>query len=249
MEFILSSSFLLIVSFVCIGPGFLLAAVVAFLSIKKQLQSNSNRKDIMLSGVTEPAIVISARNDYFTGGGKNRASNGVTVTFEVEVQPAHQPAFRAKFSESLPIRAGDKMGERPGEAGTKVWVTYDPNDKSRIVLDHYDSNHEFATKRKEFEKIDKRNAWVRQNGVEAVATILEMEDLKLTDKLERDFMENTSLRLKLEVTPADSAPYQTDFMGMFSNSGLHKYQVGKKVVIKFNPQDKTQVALIRSMEN
>lgn len=248
MEFILSSGFLVTIMVCLVGPGFLLAIVIGFFKFKKQLKSNTDRRELLLSGATEPAIVISARNNYFTGGGKNRSSTAVNVTFEVDVQPASQLLFRAKFKESLPIREADQLGERPGEAGTKVWVTYDPNNKSRIVLDHYDSNHEYAMKRKEFDLLDKRDSDIRRTGMEAVATILEVEDLKLTNKVEREFLEKTIMRLRLEVSLKGEPSYQADTKGMFLNSGLHKYTVGQKVIVKINPKDRTQVALVSSTE-
>jgi hypothetical protein len=42
--------------------------------------------------------------------------------------------------------------------------------------------------------------------------------------------------------------YKAETQALFANSSLGKYTAGKKVYVKFNPQDKTQVALIGSAE-
>lgn len=249
MESIFSIGLLVGVAICLVVPGFILAAVLMFLKIKKNLQAQSDTRELFLTGVTDPAVVISAKNTAFTGGGKNRASTGVTVTYEVEVQPASWTPFKAKVDVSLPIREEDVLGERPGETGRKIWVTYDPNDQSRIAFDHYDSNHEFAMRRKAFEKLDKRDKEIRRTGVEATATILEVEDLNLTTKFEKDFTENTILRLRLEVFPKGEPSHRADAQGNFLKSGLNKYAVGKQVIVKFNPQDRSQVALVRAVES
>jgi len=232
-------------SFCLIPLGFLLAFVVIFLVIRKNKKSNVNRNDLRLNGITERAIVISARNNYATGTRSSGATQA-NVTFAVEVQPVNQPPFLAKFTELLPISADERFmwGERPGEAGKKVWVSYDPNNKSRMILDHYDDNHEWAMKRREFEKIDRRDERIRNNGQDAVAVILEAEDLNLATKNEKNSFNQSIWRLKLQVMPGKGEPYEGVTQGLFSNNGLQKYTAGKKVKVKINPQDKSQIALV-----
>ena len=71
------------------------------------------------------------------------------------------------------------MGERKELAGAKAWMTYDPVDKMRMVNDRFDSDNEFAMKRKTFEKLDRRNEEIPCLGVEVIATILAVEEIKL----------------------------------------------------------------------
>jgi len=166
------------------------------------------------------------------------------------VQPASESSFKAKFREVLPIKRGENFfpGERPGEAGKKIWVCYDPNNKKKMIIDHYDKNHEWAMKRLEFEKVDQRDERIRKTGESAVALILEVEDLMLTNNIEKDEIGNTSLRLRLQITRSNGEAYEGSTQGMFSHSNLHKYRFGKKVNLMINPQDKSQIALVGAVE-
>lgn len=250
MESILSLGVVGLIA-VCIGlPGMVLAIIFIIIVVRRKLTAASNRRDILLTGVTEPAVIVSASNMYSSGGGKNRPANTAHVKFDVEIQPVGQSAFRATFNDVLPIRDRDPFfpGERKDLAGVKIWVTYDHNDKSKMVLDHFDSNHDKAMKRKEFDKLEKRNAGIRRTGIEALAKIIETEDLELTNAVERDHMKVKSMRLVLDVKPQNAPSYRAETMGMIAAASLHKYSVGKKVYIKYDPNDVMQVDLIRSAE-
>jgi hypothetical protein len=172
------------------------------------------------------------------------------MTFEVEVQPEDQPAFRATFHDSLSVSQNEyfNSGDGSKNAGRKIWITYDPNNTSQMIFEHYDSDHEYILKRSAFERLERRNKEIRQMGEEALATILEADDLKITNPVERDHLQQTIMRLKLEVSLKDASSYQAEAQGLFANASLRKYSAGKKAYVKFNPLDKTQVVLIRSAE-
>jgi hypothetical protein len=114
----------------------LLAIGLGYFIIKNRLQSNSDRKELLLTGVTEPAIILAAHNNYSSSGSRNSPATRVNVSFEVEVQPSEQPPFKASFRDWLFLKNGERFwpGERFGDAGLKVWVTYDPQNPKRMVL-------------------------------------------------------------------------------------------------------------------
>lgn len=217
---------------------------VIFFMIKGNLKQHANRRELTLHGVSVPGVILSARNNYASGGGKHSRSTTAHVTFEIEVQPEGQAPFKATFKDTLPIREGEwfVMGLRKEEVGKKVWVAYDPNNRNRIVLDHYDSNHEFMAKRRAFEKREDELQTVRKTGEDATAEILEVEDLELSYNIEKD--SSKILRLKLRVTPTNWASYETETVGLFMNTGLHKYTVGQKMAVKIDRVDKYKVALV-----
>lgn len=207
--------------------------------LERQAKLNGLRK----RGITAPAIVIASKV-----GGKN--GHIMQVKFEIEVQPEGQPAFRTTFEDWLNAGGNFQANrDRPEDVGKKIWVTYNPSNPNEIMFEYYDYARKYILGRPIFEEIEKRDAQIRKTGEEAVAVILETEDLELTDDVEKEQLQKTILRLKLEVNPKTGEPYQAEVQGMFVNSGLHKYQVGKKVIVKFNPQDKMQVALVRSAED
>lgn len=223
------------------GP---LSIIVLYFVIRNIWKAHAYRRDLTLHGVCAPAVVLSAWNNYSSGGGKHSAANTAHVTFEVEVMPPGQAPFRAKFKEQLSIRNGEwfVIGPRKEEVGKKIWVAYDPKDPKRMVIDHFDSDHEFMLKRRAFEKQDHELQNTRKTGEDANAEILEIEDMKLSNIIENGFQ--SVMRLKLRVEPRSGAPYETETVGMFSNTGLHKYTVGKKMTVKIDRADKYKVALV-----
>lgn len=211
-------------------------------SDKYDLERQAKLNDLRKRGITAPATVITSRV-----GGKN--GHIMQVKFEVEVQPEGQPAFRTTFEDWLNAGGNFQANrDRPEDVGKKIWITYNPSNPTEMMFEYYDYARKYILGRPIFEKIEKRNAQLRKTGEEAVAVILGTEDLELTDDVEKEHLQKTIMRLKIEVTPKTSEPYQAEVQGMFFNSGLHKYQVGKKVIVKFNSQDKMQVALVRSAE-
>ena len=139
----------------------------------------------------------------------------------------------------IKIDGTTKFGQ---EVGKKIWVTYNPNDVTEMLFEHHDKDRKYYLGYPAFAKLEKQNIVIRQTGEEAIATILEVEDLELVHSYHKEM--KSVLRLKLEVFPKAGEPFQAEVQNTFMNAGLHKYTVGKKVTVKFNPQDKTQVALV-----
>lgn len=223
------------------GP---LSIVVIYFVIKNNLKAHADRRELTVHGVSAPAVIISAWNNYSSGGGKHSPSTTAHVTFEVEIQPAGQAPFRAKFKDTLSIRNGEWfiMGPRKEEIGKKIWVAYDPNNLKRMVIDHFDSDHAFMSKRRAFEKREDELQTVRKTGEDAIAEILEVEDLELSYNIEKD--SSKVLQLKLRVDPRNGLSYETETVGLFMNTGLHKYTVGRKMTVKIDRVDKYKIALV-----
>lgn len=225
-----------------------LVPVVIYFVIRNNLNAHKERRNLTLHGISAPAVILSAWNNYASGGGKYSRSTTAHVTFEVEIYPAGQAPFKAKFKDTLSIKEGEWfiMGPRSEEVGKKIWVAYDPNNLKRMVIDHFDSNHEFMLKRRAFEKREDELQTVLKTGENATAEILEVEDLKLSYNIEKD--SSKIFQLKLRVTPKDGMPYETETVGLFMNTGLHKYTVGKKVIVKIDRTDKYKVSIVGALQ-
>lgn len=208
----------------------------------KTLRGNKQArlKELRARGITAPAIVISAKNGTVNSYSGNRR---MKMTLEVEVEPEGRSKFITTFKDWLPVaRPFVTWGDRPEEVGKKIWVTYNPNDVAEILFEHYDKDHKHYLGYPAFLKIEKQNITIRKTGEEAIATILEIEDLDIVHSYEKEM--RAVMRLKLEVTPKTGEPFQAEAQNSFLRSGLHKYTVGKPITVKYNPQDKTQVAII-----
>lgn len=241
---------LLVVSAICV-IGLIVLAVIGlnlYGSRRRNQQDQARKDEIRKKGVMAPAVVISAKNGIMRG--PKNGSQKMFIKYHVEVQPEGRPVFEAEFQDWVSIGLGpsSSLGYRKEDVGRKIWVTYDPNDTSQVIFEHYDSNHNYIIYRSAFERMEQRNKEIRQTGEEAPAVILEAEDMKITNPVERDHLQQTIMRLKLEITPKNDSVYLAETQGLFANTSLDKYSVGKKVYVKFNLQDKTQVALVRSAE-
>jgi hypothetical protein len=211
---------------------------------QREEKTNALRK----KGITAPAVIRSARDGIVKGSKNNQR---MLVSFDVEVQPEGRPAFQTSFQDWIGISQYTAFvagSERTKDAGRKIWLTYDPNDVSQIMFEYYDENRRYMLGRPIFEQMEKRNKTIRETGSEALAVILEAEDLELANVIEKDHLQQTVMRLKLEITPQNQEPYKAETQALIANASLHKYTAGKRVYIKFNQQDKTQVTLLRSAE-
>ncbi len=200
------------------------------------------------NGTTAPAVILSAQNGVAHGPKENQR---LQITFEVEVQPEARPAFKATFKDWIEISQYTAFvagAYRPQDVGRKIWVTYDPNDTTRMMFEYYDEDRKYKVGRPIFEQMERRNKGIRETGQEALALILEADDLELANLVEKDHLQQTIVRLKLEVTPSGGETYKAETQALIANASLPKYAAGKKVYVKFNPQDKSQIALIRSAE-
>ncbi len=216
------------------------------LNDKREAQNNALRK----RGVTSPAVVVSARKNM------SRSPFGrkeIRIDYEVDVQPQGQPSFRQSFQNWTTKTSFTAINNQlVDEVGRRIWVTYDPNDKKQMIFEYYDSEREkilaqkeWNSRRASFEKQEKQNQALRNDGEEAVATILEAEDLGLAYQWENA----VSMRLKFEVTPKSGSSFHAETQGLIGTASLEKYSVGKKVYVKFDPREPARVAMLRSFES
>ncbi len=90
------------------------------------VQMSEFYKEMRTRGESAPARIL-------TVGEMGMRVNGVDplITTQLEVQPANRPAFQA-FAQGV-VAAGSMSKYQPGAT---VWVKFDPNDPSKVILDH-----------------------------------------------------------------------------------------------------------------
>ncbi|MFH1149745.1 MAG: hypothetical protein V1748_04660 [Actinomycetota bacterium] len=86
--------------------------------------------------------------------------------------------------------------------------------------------------------IDQSDYEVLAHGETAESTILEVTDLGL--KVAGD---NPAIQMLVEVHPAGRPPFKADVYGFANAASRHKLQVGRKLIVKFDPADTTKVAI------
>lgn len=208
-------------------------------------QRENRRNEIGANAIMAPAVVLSAQNGVVQ-------RSRMWITFTVEVQPEGRPAFQTTFKDWVLLRKKNfvSWGERTEDIGQKIWVSYNLDDPTKMVFEHYDVDHRIVMGKKAFEKIYERNKIIRQTGEEAVALILEAQDLDLNPRLEKELnlIDGYYMLYKIEVHPNTGDPYKAELQAKIQPSSLSKLEVGKKCYVKFNPQDRSQVCISRAME-
>lgn len=211
--------------------------VVSGMLDDRMLKNRAAQEDALRKrGITAPAVVISARNIMERSPFGRREKR---IDYEVDVQPEGRTAFRQSFQHWTERRNTTViLGQLAGEAGRKIWVTYDPNDPSQMIFEHYDEDHgkiveqqELDKRRLEFNKLAEMNNDVRKTGEEAEAVILRAEDLNLPYPSRGSH----GMRLYFDVFPKSGNSFRSDTYALIADTSMEKYSAGKKVFVRFDP--------------
>lgn len=214
--------------------------VSGMLDNKRQEKKSADLAALREHGILAPAMVISARDgmDRNVLGRKERQ-----IKYEVDVMPEGRAAFRQSFVHWTEKRGYTAIaGQLVGEAGRKIWVTYDPNEPSRIVFEHYDEEHaklveqqDLENRRREFNKRTEGNEELKKTGEQATAIIIGVDDLNLPYPLKN----SRAVRLYFDVMPRSGSVFRAEANVLIGDVALEKYSVGKTVYVRFdhlNPQ-------------
>ncbi|MFN8401405.1 MAG: hypothetical protein U0X74_15440 [Anaerolineales bacterium] len=212
--------------------------------INKAIEEISKYKDaiFLAGGVLAPAVIVSAKRVVSWGGLNRRDHSWHLIDFEVDVFSEGIPPFRTRFRNEIYrpsfVRANNE--EMLTEHGRKVWVTYDPENPQKAYLDHYDEDHETAMKEREingrraaFNKLTESNEYLKIRGEQAEALIARVDDLNLPYPLKN----SRAVHIYFEVTSKDGSPFQAEGNVLIGDAAVKKYSVGKKVFVRFDPQN------------
>lgn len=208
---------------------------------KEWEKKKAYRQAIRVGGVTAPAVIVSARR---VGGGRSTH----VIDFGVEIQSESVAPFRAEFRDEI-SRSNFEVSdyEMVSEIGRKIWVTYDPSDLSHIFLDHYDDDHqsvlanrELDKRRAEFDKHIAEKSSLKQAGEQAEGVITKVEDLNLPYPA---IHPSRGMRFQVNVTPKAGSIFLADVDAIVSEKSIEKFAVGKKVFVRFDPQNLNRTVL------
>jgi len=167
------------------------------------------------------------------------------VGFALNVAPATEPAFQVEMKQIVSrIQIGAFL---PGAA---VQVMYDPADHKKIKIQNVlgmpsaigaaPAANPQQVEQMLLAKEQTYNA-IRSMGEAAQATILTATDMNI-----RVNETGSMMTFHLEVHPTNKPIFQADTQGAISDSARTKYQPGQTVLVNFNPNDLTHVALDHS---
>jgi hypothetical protein len=228
-----------IVGIVCGCGGGLLAVGISGFIIFRMIRGNAQTRNLLQTGVSAPAVIVSIQD---TGVRINDYPQA-RVTFQVT--PADRPAFQAVVTRTFsPFDLGSLV---PGAAAQ---VRFDPNDISKVAIESFGGGNAgmAAVNNQVLQSSmmaqDQYYALLRQTGVEARAKILTATNLNIrNDDVAWVF------RLTFDVTTATGEHFQSETQAAIVDASQYKYQPGKEAYIRYDPNNKAQVALVRAIES
>jgi hypothetical protein len=180
-------------------------------------------------------------------------NNNPEIGIEVQVTPSTGMPFTAK-AKSVISRLQTSYYQ-PGMACT---VRYDPNDTSKVAIESLGSSSGTSSAgtgygnvgysqqqtqqiQDELMKQDALNQQIMSYGTSAKAVILSYQDMNI--KVNGN---NPAVTLEVEVTPDDRPSFKATVKGVIQDTSVPKYQPGREVYVKYDPNDLTKVTMDHS---
>lgn len=213
-----------------IGPICFVVGLVLFVTGKL------SKRDFEAHAETAPATILKV---WQTGMVLNDVNPQIGL--QLNVQPANRPAFQAEAKMFVQMIQIPQL-----QPGVAVQVKYDARNPSKIEVESVGGDGattaaNVAQMEQTLLAQDKLYEAIRSMGQPAQAVILNVTDMgiQVGDTA-------TLKKFQLEVQPADRPSFHAETQGAISVVANDKYQPGKTVWVKFNPNDLTQVSLDHS---
>lgn len=228
---------------------------VFFFAFKLTLGPYAKQKRLLRSGRQAVGTILAVED------------TGVTVN---EIYPLIKVRLEVRPPEGEPYRAETKMlvsrlQVPQVQPGLEVPVMYDPKDPSSVtvgtggggagveagaasptagfgLMSTDPSEAEKARMAGEFlAEEDRRSQEIRAMGKPARAKILNAMSLGVNVN-----GNNPAMTFLLEVQPEGEPPFQGQATGVIAEASVPKYQAGRDIFVKYDPDDKSRVALDHS---
>lgn len=181
----------------------------------------------MKSGVPAPAVIIGLQD---TGVTMNESPQ---VRLTLQVTPADRPPFQAVATTFV-----GRLQVGMITPGASVMVRYDPNDISKVAIESLGAPAAIQTA---MQQQDQYYEQLRKTGEEARAKILTVSDMNI-----RVDGGGSMFRLTFEVTPRTGEPFKAETQAAIADASREKYSAGRMVYVRYDPNNKAQVALDRA---
>ena len=212
---------------IIIGVGLPLLLVGSF--ILRLFKNYKKNKKLLATGKVAKGTILSIQQ---TGTYINEQPE---VLFNIRVEPDGEPTFDSTAKRVVSLLQIPQI--QPGQI---IYVKYDPNDHSSVALVEQNNVIQQDTEQiqKKLLKNEEVNVRLNNIGIEAEAIITKFTDLNIMVN-----GDNKSITLEVKVIPGNDKPFNSIVKGIFMPSGLYKYQPGKEIHIKYDPNDKSIVAI------
>lgn len=231
---IFASGFITIIASVCGCLITLVSLGVAGFFLFRMFKNMNQNSNLVKTGVSAPAVIIGLEDTGVT------MNDSPQVRLTLQVTPVDRPPFQAVATTFV-----GRLQVGMITPGASVNVRYDPNDISKVAVESLGapsaSSANVAAIQAAMQAQDQYYEGLRKTGEEALAKILTVTDMNM-----RVGDTGAMFRFTLEVTPKIGEPFKAENQSAILNTSREKYSVGKMVYVRYDPNNKAQVALDRA---
>jgi hypothetical protein len=211
--------------------------VVAMIFVRRLTGNTAANRQLMATGETAHATVLHMQD---TG---MRINDNPRVSLLLEVRPANRPAYQVEIKQVISLLQASQY-----QPGQQLEVKIDPADPKKVVIAAILAGAGGMASAANAQQVEQMlvaqeqmyNA-VRSMGEAAQATIMAVTDMNI-----RVNDQGSMKRFQLLVQPTGKLPFQAETQGAIGDVARDKYQEGRTIWVKFNPNEQTQVALDHS---
>jgi hypothetical protein len=219
---------------VCVCASTLIPLGIAGFFLFRMFKNMNQNSGLIKSGVPASAVIIGIQD---TGVTMNESPQ---VRLTLQVTPADRPPFQAVATTFV-----GRLQVGMITPGASVMVRYDPNDISKVAIESLGApaanSGNIAAIQSALQAQDQYFEQLRKTGVEASAKILTVTDMNM-----RVGDTSAMYRLTFQVTPSSGEPFKAETQCAIVDTSREKYSAGKMVYVRYDPNNKAQVALDRA---
>jgi len=231
---ILGSGAITIFTFLCVCVSTVVPLGIAGFFLFRMFKNMNQNSGLIKTGVPASAVIIGIQD---TGVTMNESPQ---VRLTLQVTPMGRPPFQAIATTFV-----GRLQVGMITPGASVSVRYDPNDITKVAIESLGApaanSGNFAAIQSALQAQDQYYEQLRKTGEEAPAKILTVSDMNM-----RVGDNGAMYRLTFEVTPQIGEPFKAETQAAIIDTSREKYSAGKKVYVRYDPNNKAQVALDRA---
>jgi len=249
-----------IIAVVCgLGVAVIAVAIAGFF-IFRMLRGQAQARNLLQTGTPAPAVIMDIQD---TGW---RVNDQPQAKVTLQVTPTDRPPFQAVITQTFDVF--DLSSLAPG---APAQVRFDPTNPSKIVIESLGAaagamvapgmmvpnammpgsmgtpnmvNQQMVNQQLQQSLLvqDQYFAQLRITGTEAHAKVVSMVNMNIRN-------EDTGwvFHIMLDVTTPTGEHFQSQTQAAILDASQYKYQPGQEVIIRYDPNNKEQVALVRSL--
>jgi hypothetical protein len=229
------------------GAVFFLLFFVIFCAVfwKFFLKPMSETNDVLKYGEDAEAIILSIQeNGSSLALGAEVPKPG--IRFTLEVYPKNRSSYQAQLDTFVSVI--ERMSYQPG---ARVKIKIDRNDPRKVVFSEglammgrkpssmQDLLPSDVQAKLESLIVEQRDLFA--HGEEASAVILDMKEVARVAEGGLPF-----IQLKVRVSPVQREAFEASVSCLIQLTSLNKFQIGKKIIVKFDSLNTNRVAVVHS---